>query len=59
MYDQQLQMHNANTNRIDDRIVSIYQPYVRPIMRGKAKHKVEFGSKNGISLQYGYALLEN
>ncbi len=58
MYDQQLQMHNANTNRTDDRIVSIYQPYVRPIMRGKAKHKVEFGSKNGISLQYGYALLE-
>jgi len=58
LYDQQLQMHNANTNRIDDRIVSIYQPYVRPIMRGKAKHKVEFGSKNGISLQYGYALLE-
>ena len=58
MYDQQLQMHNENTNRIDDRIVSIYQPYVRPIMRGKAKHKVEFGSKNGISLQYGYVLLE-
>ncbi|HYK46207.1 MAG TPA: IS5 family transposase, partial [Parafilimonas sp.] len=58
LYDQQLQMHNANTNRLDDRIVSLYQPYVRPIMRGKAKHKVEFGSKNGISLQYGYALLE-
>lgn len=58
VYDQQLQMHNKNTNRIDDRIVSIYQPYVRPIMRGKAKHKVEFGSKNGISLQHGYVLLE-
>jgi IS5 family transposase len=58
MYDQQLQMHNTNTNRIDNRIVSIYQPYVRPIMRGKAKHKVEFGSKNGISLQHGYVLLE-
>jgi IS5 family transposase len=58
MYAQQLQMHNENTNRVDDRIVSIYQPYVRPVMRGKAKHKVEFGSKNGISLQHGYALLE-
>ena len=58
MYDQQLQMHHTNTNRIDNRIVSIYQPYVRPIMRGKAKHKVEFGSKNGISLQHGYVLLE-
>ena len=58
VYDQQLQMHNTNTNRIEDRIVSIYQPYVRPIMRGKAKHKVEFGNKNGISLQHGYVLLE-
>jgi hypothetical protein len=58
VYAQQLQMHNENTNRISDRIVSIYQPYVRPIMRGKAKHKVEFGSKNGISLQHGYVLLE-
>ena len=58
VYAQQLQMHNENTNRIDDRIVSIYQPYVRPIMRGKAKYKVEFGSKNGISLQHGYVLLE-
>ena len=58
VYAQQLQMHNENTNRIDDRIVSIYQPYVRPIMRGKARHKVEFGSKNGISLQHGYVLLE-
>src|ERR1700752_1813362 len=51
MYDHQLQMHHANTNRIVNRIVSIYQSYVRPTMRGKAKHKVEFGSKNGISLQ--------
>ncbi|MEO6167828.1 MAG: IS5 family transposase [Chitinophagales bacterium] len=58
MYDQQLQMHNQNTNRISNRIVSIYQPYVRPIMRGKAKHKVEFGSKNGVSLQNGYVMLE-
>ena len=58
VYDQQLQMHHENTHRTCDRIVSIYQPYVRPIMRGKAKHKVEFGSKNGISLQHGYVLLE-
>lgn len=58
VYEQQLQMHEQNTQRVDDRIVSIYQPYVRPIVRGKAKHKTEFGNKNSISLQNGYVLLE-
>lgn len=58
VYDQQLQMHNENSQRTDNRIVSIYQPYVRPIVRGKAKAKVEFGSKLDISLQAGYAFIE-
>jgi IS5 family transposase len=58
VYDQQLTMHNENSQRISDRIVSIYQPYVRPIVRGKAKAKVEFGSKLDISLQDGYAFIE-
>jgi len=58
VYDQQLQMHNENSQRISDRIVSIYQPYVRPIVRGKANAKVEFGAKLDISLQDGYAFIE-
>lgn len=58
VYDQQLQMHNENSQRISDRIVSIYQPYVRPIVRGKAKAKVEFGAKLDVSLQDGYAFIE-
>ncbi len=58
MYAQQLEMHRHKTHRIEHRIVSIYQPYVRPMVRGKAKNKVEFGSKNGISLQNGYAFIE-
>lgn len=58
VYDQQLQMHHENSQRISDRIVSIYQPYVRPIVRGKAKAKVEFGAKLDISLQDGYAFIE-
>jgi hypothetical protein len=33
---QQKWMHEQRVNRIDDRIVSIYQPHVRPIKRGKA-----------------------
>lgn len=58
VYVQQLQMHNENSQRISDRLVSIYQPYVRPIVRGKAKAKVEFGAKLDISLQDGYAFIE-
>jgi hypothetical protein len=58
VYEQQLTMHNENSQRISDRIVSIYQPYVRPIVRGKARAKVEFGSKLDISLQDGYAFIE-
>ena len=40
------------------RIVSIHQPHVRPIVRGKANAKVEFGSKIHISLVDGYAFLD-
>jgi len=58
VYVQQLQMHTENSQRISDRITSIYQPYVRPIVRGKAKAKVEFGAKLDISLQDGYAFIE-
>ena len=34
-----------NANRIEDRIVSINQPHIRPIVRGKAGSSVEFGAK--------------
>lgn len=42
----------------DDRIVSISQPHVRPIVRGKAKAKAEFGAKVAISVVDGFALVE-
>ena len=35
---------------VEDRIVSISQPYVRPIVRGKAKSPVEFGAKLDLSV---------
>src|SRR5699024_1313661 len=47
------------SKRIDDRIVSISQPHVRPIVRGKAKAGTEFGAKVSVSLVNGYALMEN
>ena len=58
LYRQQQQMHDERSNRIDDRIVSIHQPHVRPMVRGKASAKVEFGSKINVSLVDGYAMIE-
>ncbi len=42
VYRQQLWMHENQSKRIDDRIVSISQPHIRPIVRGKAGKPVEF-----------------
>jgi hypothetical protein len=55
IYSQQEKMYNEHTHSIDNRIVNIYQPYVRPIVRGKDKAQVEFGAKLGVSIQNGYA----
>ena len=54
IYEQQAQMYNGHIHSIENRIVNIYQPYVRPIVRGKDKAQVEFGAKLGVSLQNGY-----
>ena len=50
LYEQQWQMYRTNTRRCNDRIVSISQPHVRPIIRGKQNKAVEFGSKLSVSL---------
>jgi len=55
VYRQQYYMYKNNTHQCEHRIVSIHQPHVRPIVRGKIKSKVEFGSKIGVSLNCGYA----
>jgi len=52
--EQQRKMYQEKSNRCDDRIVSISQPHVRPIVRGKQGKKVEFGSKLGLSLANGF-----
>lgn len=41
-----------------DRIVSIRQPHVRTIVRGKATADIEFGAKVAISIVDGYAYVE-
>lgn len=50
VYRQQMIMYRDGRKRIEDRIVSIEQPWVRPIVRGKAGRPVEFGAKINISL---------
>ena len=54
LYDQQRMMYDERSRRCPDRIVSISQPHVRPIVRGKAGKRVEFGAKLGLSLFGGY-----
>jgi IS5 family transposase len=59
LYDQQLYMYQNHIHSVPDRIVSIAQPYIRPIVRRKAKSPVEFGTKIDFSIdEDGYARLE-
>lgn len=58
LYQQQQEMYEEKKHSIADRIVSIHQPHVRPIVRGKLKAKVEFGSKIHVSLTRGFAFLD-
>jgi len=46
VYNQQHQrLYGKKGEKIKERIVSIYKPYVRPIIRGKETKPVEFGAK--------------
>ena len=59
LYEQQKYMYENKTHSVKDRIVSISQPYIRPIVRGKAKSPVEFGAKIDMSIdENGMARLE-
>ena len=59
LYDQQKYLYDNNIHSVEHRIVSIHQPHVRPIVRGKANAKVEFGAKINLSLMNGYAFLDD
>ena len=58
IYEQQKYMYDNHTHSVPDRIVSISQPFVRPIVRGKADKLVEFGAKLDISVVDGWTRLE-
>jgi len=54
IYRQQKWMYDNKTHSIENRIVSLYQWWVRPMVRGKDKNKVEFGSKINVSEVEGF-----
>ena len=54
LYAQQLYLHTERVNTVPDRIVSIEQPWVRPIVRGKQTRKTEFGAKVHVMSEGGY-----
>ena len=55
---QQREMFQDGTHRVADRIVSLYQSHVRPIVRGKANAYCEFGAKVAISVVNGFSTIE-
>ncbi len=58
IYEQQERMYREKIRHIDNRIVSIHQDWVRPIVRGKTNAAVEFGAKVSISMMNGYSFIE-
>jgi hypothetical protein len=57
LYNQQKFMYDNRTNKVEDRIVSISQPHIRPIVRGKADAPVEFGAKVATARIGGFSFI--
>ena len=57
LYRQQRWMYKNEHHSIADRIVSLHQPHVRPMPRGKDRASTEFGSKQLLMLRDGYSHL--
>lgn len=56
LYEQQQYMWDNHVHSVEHRIVSLSQPWIRPIVRGKVKTPTEFGAKFEVILdEHGYA----
>ena len=51
-------MYDNKVHTVPYRIVSIHQPHVRPMVRGKEQAKVEFGSKIHVSMIDGISFVD-
>lgn len=58
IYRQQRSMYYDKQHKIQDRIVSLHMPFIRPIVRGKTNADVEFGAKLSISVVNGFSYME-
>jgi hypothetical protein len=58
LYEQQKYMYDNHTHSVPNRMISMSQPWLRPIVRCKAKATVEFGAKPDISVVDGFTRLE-
>lgn len=58
VYLQQKEMFDNHKHSVANRIVNLKQPHIRPIVRGKASAKTEFGAKVEISVIDGYVRVE-
>jgi len=56
---QQQEMYANKSHTVKDRIVSIHQPYIRPMVRGKANADVEFGAKTSLSVVDKFLFLDH
>lgn len=59
LYSQQEYMHRTGTHKVPDRIVSLHQSWMRPIVRGKQTAGVEFGAKVEMSVVDGFLRIED
>lgn len=58
LFRQQEIMYKDRRRRVDDRIVNLAQPFVRPIKRGKAGKSTEFGAKINVSETEGFVRMD-
>jgi transposase, IS5 family len=58
LYRQQEKMFEEKIHSVENRIVSIHQPHIRPMVRGKQGKNVEFGAKINVRLQEGFVRID-
>lgn len=58
LYAQQKEMHDQHKTKVDHRIVSIEQPWVRPVVRGKTHANTEFGEKLHLCIEDGFSRVD-
>jgi IS5 family transposase len=59
LYAQQKEMWEKRVKRVENRIVSIHRPQIRPMVRGKDGKDVEFGPKVMLSVVDGCGFLDH